>query len=292
MAVGNETPADEIRFLDLWRAVSGNRVVFAICVLVFAAASAVIAYTSPIVYRSDTTLMLATSLEGTGTSKLSGAVGSLASLVSGAPISDDASRMEEALAVMRSRAFTLRFIEEEKLMPVLFADRWDAQAKRWLPDKRAPTASDAYNLFDKRVRRIEEDTGSGLVRLFVEWTDPELAARWANLLIDRLNEQMRQRAIKDAEQSLDYLNRQAPEISSVAVQQVLYGLVETQLKQSMLAHVQKQFVFKVLDPAVVSDPGRFVKPRRMYIIFSGLVLGGIVGVAVAFVLSRRRRSPA
>jgi uncharacterized protein involved in exopolysaccharide biosynthesis len=175
---------------------------------------------------------------------------------------------------------------------MLFADRWDTASGKWKAEMKPPTQSDAYELFDKRVRIVDDDTESGLVRLAIEWTDPVLAARWANLLVDRLNELMRRRAIDEAERSLEYLRTQITEVSSIEVQQALYNLVESQLKQSMMANVQKQFAFKVIDPAVAPDRNKYIKPKRLFIVFSGLVLGAIVGAIISVLLPRRRVAPA
>ena len=58
---------------------------------------------------------------------------------------------DEYLQYLQSNAFTARFIEDEKLLPVLFADRWDAENDRWKVDDPAdvPTLADGV----RTVRR-------------------------------------------------------------------------------------------------------------------------------------------
>lgn len=276
----------EIRLVDVWHAILSHRIVLVAAAVLFGMLSVVIAYVSPEIYRAEVLLVAAPSLDGSQSSKLGGAVGNLASLVGGS-LPDDAMRQEEALAVLRSRAFTVAFIKDENLLPVLFSKQWDQANARWVADAQPPTESDAYDLFDKEVRRIEEDVKTGLVRLVVEWKDPAEAARWANILVERLNQQMRLRAIEEAENNLGYLRKQAESVNAVELRQAIYRLIEIQLRQSMLATVQKQYVFKVVDPAVPSDIDKFVKPKRLFLVLSGLILGAIIGAIVSVALSRR-----
>ena len=51
----------------------------------------------------------------------------------------------------------------------------------------APTMEDAYRLFDS-IRNVDEDIQTGLVTVTVDWSDPKLAAEWANGLVQDVNE--------------------------------------------------------------------------------------------------------
>jgi LPS O-antigen subunit length determinant protein (WzzB/FepE family) len=76
------------------------------------------------------------------------------------------------------------------------------------------------------------------------------------------------------------------------MQSVFYQLIEDQIKNKMLAEVQDEFVFKIVDPAVI--PEEKSKPKRALICILGFMLGGMLGVA--FVLVRmafkKDKSPA
>ena len=109
--------------------------------------------------------------------------------------------------MLRSRDFARAFIEDEALLPLLFPDAWDAAAGRWTVEY-PPDLSQAAGFFVGKVREVEEDTGTGLVTLSIEWRDPELAAAWANLLAARLNDHMRQRALAEAEANVKYLRHE------------------------------------------------------------------------------------
>ncbi|TOP21050.1 LPS O-antigen length regulator, partial [Vibrio parahaemolyticus] len=70
--------------------------------------------------------------------------------------------------------------------------------------------------------------------------------------------------------------------TSVAeMQSTFYKLIEEQTKSLMLAEVQEEFVFKVVDPAVV--PEVKVKPSRALICIGGTLFGFIIGLSVVFI---------
>jgi uncharacterized protein involved in exopolysaccharide biosynthesis len=278
----------EIQLGELWSALTSHRRVIAVCVILFSGAAVAFALLSPKIYRADTLLAPAPAVDGTR--RFAGAAGGLAAFIGAANLMSDGTRTTEALAVLRSRAFTLKFIQDENLMQVLFADRWDAQNKRWLNPERPPTLEDAYRKFDSDVRRVIDDEETGLVRLEIYWTSPSLAARWANLLVERLNSQMRASAIAEAKASLGYLDRELQKANVVEMRQVLFGLVETQTKREMLANVEREFVFTVVDPAMVPDIDKHVKPKRPFIALAGVMLGLIVGCLISLFMTYSKRA--
>jgi uncharacterized protein involved in exopolysaccharide biosynthesis len=277
----------EIELKDLWRAMVRYKLVVYGSVVLFTAAAVLLAFLSPKIYLGEVLLAPAPAVDGTRRFPGS-AGGGLAAIIGAAGLTDDGSRVTEAIAVMNSRAFTLKFIDDENLMPVLFAKLWDAKAGKWRADVKPPSREDAFQLFDGEVRRVVEDPKTGLVRVEVYWASPELAARWANSLVDRLNAQMRVSAIRQAESSLLYLHNELEKANMLEVRQSLYGLIETQTKRAMIANVEREFVFTVLDPAAVSDVDRYVKPKRPFIAVAGLLLGGIVGCLASGILSFAR----
>jgi uncharacterized protein involved in exopolysaccharide biosynthesis len=281
----NSSP--EIGLAELWRAMFRYKYVVYGCVAVFAAAAVALAYLSPKIYRADVLLAPATGVESTR--RMPGGAGGLAAFIGAAALGGDASRVTEAVAVMNSRAFTLDFINDQNLMPVLFDDLWDAKAGKWRPEVTVPSQEDAYQFFDGEVRRIFEDPKTGLVRLEVYWKSPQLAADWANLLVERLNARMRATARRQAQSSLKFLHEELEKSTVVEMREALYGLIETQTKRAMLANVEQEYVFTVVDPAVPSDADRYVKPKRPFIAIAGVLLGGIVGCLASVVLTFARR---
>jgi subunit length determinant Wzz-like protein len=266
-------------FTEFKRHRRGVLVVF-VAVLVIAGAYG--AFATPI-YRVNVVLAPATDKESAGLGALVGqfsGIGSLAGL--GLPPSG---KRDEAIAVLKSRTFTARFIAEHNLLPELFYRHWDPVAKRWTYSnpERVPTLNNGVDIFDKDVRRVVTNEVSGLVTLTVEWHDRQRAVDWAGQLVHELNEEMRRRAIDEAQHSLDYLNGLAARTSTVELRDAIYRVVESQVKEIMLANIREEYAFRVLDPPMLPDRREQVWPKRLLIMVVAIPLALIVAALYAFV---------
>jgi len=74
----------------------------------------------------------------------------------------------------------------------------------------------------------------------------------------------------------------------VDMQKAFYQLIEQQTKTAMLADVRDDYVFSVIDRAVV--PQERSEPKRSLILMLGVVLGGMFGVVVTLVNSMLRKN--
>lgn len=249
----------------------------------FVVAGGVYAFSARPFYRVEVVLAPASSQNtGAGLGAVAGQVGALAALA-GLPRLTGANS-QEAVAVLESRAFTADFIQERGLLPILFADDWDSQAGRWrFQEGREPALADGVQLFAEDIRRISTDLNTGLVRLSLEWSDPVQVADWANDLVRRLNSVLREREIIDASRSLEYLHRQIAGSDVVEVRSALFMLVEEQEKRRMLASVNDEFAFRVLDPAVVPEVDDPVRPRPILIILVSGIVGLFFGLVAALI---------
>jgi len=187
---------------------------------------------------------------------------------------------------LKSRAFLLPLFAENNVFKVLSspestpAPTPEPTSELDSDEKMSPL--EVYTFFIKTVMSVSKDSKTGLVTLSIEWSDPEVAAQWANMLVLRLNEHQRQTAIFEAEQNIDYLNSQLQKTSVVDMQQMIYQMIESETKAVMLANVKKDFSLEVIDPAVA--PEKRIRPRRSLIVVLGLVMGLMMGVFLVFVL--------
>jgi len=236
----------------------------------------VMAFVITPVYRAEVLLVPVDEKEHNQLSDLASKFGGLASF-SGFS-SNLRSSTTTSLAILKTRKFTVDFLRENSLLPILFSRDWDLERGQWKSDKQGeyPTYWQGYKYFDDKVRRISEDPDTGLITVSVEWSDPELAADWANKLVARLNAHLRQRAVHESKQSLEYLRNQLKKTSSVEVRDAIFSLIESEMKKSMLANVREEFAFQVLDAAV--PPEEPVRPRRVLIVALGILLGGVSSV--------------
>ena len=272
---------DEISLIDIVRALVRFRWTLLITTATITVIAVIAALIITPIYRAEV-LMISVDNESMGElSGLAGQIGGLSSLV-GLDLSGNQGIIVEGVATLNSREFTVDFIEEQNLLPVLFAEEWDEDNGDWItsnPDE-VPTLQDGFRLFDT-LRFVNEDPGSGLVTLAIEWTDREMAANWANLLADRVNRLLRQRAIEQAEKSLDYLRKELETTNKVEIQQAIYRLIEKSISEIMLANVREEYAFRIVDPAAVLEEEDRIWPKRKLIVFMGLLLGLFMGALLA-----------
>jgi len=273
---------DEIDLLEYWRVIWAKR--WLILGVVFAAAVLAAGYslTLPNIYRAEVVLA-PVSDGGSKSGGLSSALGGLGGLASMAGISlGGGGSVEENLAVLKSREFLWQFIKDEKLMPILFEDDWDADKKGWKEDgsDKQPGLWDAYRTFTG-ILSVAQDKKSGLVTIGMEWTDAELAARWGNMLVNRLNDFLRQQAINRSNSNLHYLNKELSRTHVADMRKALFELISQQQKKAMLANTQKEFAFQVIDKAVAPD--KKSKPKRALIVVLSAFVAGFLAVILVFI---------
>lgn len=269
----------QVDLFDLWGIAWSAKWPIGGVTLVFALVSVLYALSLPNIFRAETVLVPAET-EGVG-SGLSSLAGQLAGL-SGLTIRGTTDVTDEALAILRSRAFTERFIDEHGLMPELFSDIWDPARQAWTVDdlEDRPTPWQAFKKLDD-VRTINYDKASRLVTFSIEWRDPALATEWVNRMVADLNSFMQRRAIADAERNRRFLEEQITATDVVELRQVLYRLLENEVKSIMLARGRPEYAFKVVDPALV--PEQKAKPSRAVICIALTMLGALVATFAAFV---------
>lgn len=256
-------------------------VAISICAVTLVCAA--IAFLMTPVYRAQVVFVSATAGQGNLGGPLSSVLDSLGGLASQAGInlsSTSDSSVEETLAVLKSRQLTMSFINDNHLMPKLYPKKWDAAAHRWkVPLDDQPTEARAFKKFDKKIRTVDRDKKSGLVTLQIDWSDRNEAAAWANELVRRVNVEMRARAITKADDSLGFLQKELGTTADVDTRDAVNKLIETQVKQRMLANVTPDYAFRVVDKAVAPDKDDPIRPQKLALLLAGPLAGFALGVA-------------
>jgi uncharacterized protein involved in exopolysaccharide biosynthesis len=247
--------ADEIYLFDLARDVWRRKVLILSIPLAASLIASGIVLVVPSWYTAEVLLAPADQRTSVGVG------GSLGSLVDLAGISVGGGDTVEAIAVLNSRDLARTFIENENLLTVFFADQWDATRNVWKDQnpESQPDIRDAVQYWDESLRQMTEDRRTKLVRLTVRWKDPVLAAKWANQFADLLNERMRQRALADAQASIEYLREELANTNEVVLQQSISRLIESEMQKVTMARGNSEFAFKVIDRAEVP---RVVRARN------------------------------
>jgi uncharacterized protein involved in exopolysaccharide biosynthesis len=229
-------------------------------------------------YKADAVLIASDESSGSGTAaNLSSELGGFAALAGFSGARNG--QLNEAIATLKSRALTEHYIEQQNLLPILFAQKWDPKTQRWRTAK-APTAQDGYRLFDEKIRTVTEEKKAGLISVSVTWSDPQLSAKWLTDLVNETNEYLRLQAIQRSNQNLNYLNEQLNKASVVELRVVVSKLIEGEIKKVMVAEGSREYAFRFIDPPVVPDKKIF--PKRTLFFLGGAFLSFFLASLFAY----------
>ena len=297
---------DEIDLRELFKVLWKGKWIIIATTFAFSVGSVLYALSLPNIYKADALLAPAESSNGGGLSKMAGQLGGLAALAGVNLGGGESSQTDLAVHVMKSRQFVKAFIKKHSLLvPLMAAKGWELESNslvldeelynpnsgKWLRTAKGmrgsiPTSQEAFEVFSKEIFNINLDKESGLYTVSVKHYSPYVAQQWVNWLIEDINKVMRERAIAETSQNLAYLNTQLQKTAVADMQSTFYKLIEEQTKSQMLAEVQEEFVFKIVDPAAV--PETKVEPRRAIICVLGAILGSLIGILIVLIWNRDR----
>jgi uncharacterized protein involved in exopolysaccharide biosynthesis len=258
----------EIDLIDLIRQAWAYKHLILVVTTCCAIAALAYALVARPIYRAEVVVTEVRDVGMSGLGTLAGQLGGLASLAGvNLSIADGAER--EAQAVLRSRRLVEEFVRRNELVPLLLSN-----------SRKSPTIWRAVERFRKKVLMIREDRRNGTIIVAIDWSDPVVAARWANGFVVLANELNRVRALDDATRNIAFLNEQIAKTNVVGVQRVMYQLIETETKTLMLASGRTEYAFTIVDPAV--PPELRTSPQRTLIVMGGALLGLLLGGFAAF----------
>lgn len=279
-----KVPNDEIDLFELLRTLLKYKKSIIFTSIGAALIAAAISMRLPNIYQAEILLapVIAEGAKGGGLASALGGLGGLASMA-GISIGGGGSA-EENLAVLKSREFLWTFVQEKKLMPILFEDEWDKTANKWIEadPKKQPGQMDAHRLLLNEVMSVSRDKKTDLVTVAFEMEDAGLAAELANASVERLNQYLAQEAISRSEKNLQYLDEELMHTQVEDMRKILFEMIANEKKKTMLANTQKDFAFRVLDPAVTPDTK--LKPKRAVIILLSGVAGGFFAILYALLV--------
>lgn len=240
------------------------------------------------IYRAESVLAAADTDQSSNMMAQLGGAAALLGVNVGGSSGDEIST---AIATLRSHQFISRFIEKNDLLMPLFASKhnqiadidesvYDGNTGEWLRENGAPTNLEAYRKFMEILSVTGPDRNTGIVTVAINWHNPQEAAEWVNELVRELNQDIRARDVQEANNAIAYLQQQLGNTQLVDMQRVFYQLIESQTRITMLADVRDEYVFRVIDPAVVPD--QKAEPRRVYISIAGTFIGFFLALVLVF----------
>lgn len=272
---------DEIDLFELWEIIWSEKAWIIGIAAIFGATGAAYSLLATPIYESKVTLASVQKPTSSGAGSL------LAQFAPIAGIAGISASPQVPVATLKSVQFAEDFITRRELMPILLDGLEQG------PGSEAADIRDAVRVFMESVLKVNEDPQSGLITLSIQWQDPQVAAQWANALVQDINDSLRDRALAEAERNVAYLKAELPVTTSVTVQQSIGRLLDQELQTVMLAKGNPEFAFKVIDPAKV--PKNRSSPKRAQMTVLSTLAGGFLGLLVVFfrrAIRSRRESKA
>jgi len=289
---------DQISVSDLVRVLWQGKFIIVSISALFVAAAIVLALITPNKYRSEVVLAPATELSG---ARSAGGIGGLAALT-GINLSAGGEHEILAISLLGSRGFLVEFVERHGLLPQLMAvESWDLRqnelvfnpevydvsTNEWVRKAKFPLESKPSDweiyLEVSRIVKLNKDDDSGYIVLSVDHQSPYVAEQWLQLLVEDINQYVRDRDIASANESITFLQKKLSETSASEMKVVFFGLIEEQTKKSMLADVNEDYVFKVVDPPYISlQP---ISPNRKLLVVLGGFFGGCISILILLLLA-------
>ena len=272
---------------------------------IFSLISIIYALMLPNIYQSKATLMAVEQSSG-----MSGMIGRYSGMASLAGISLDSksgSKDQEAIARIKSfEFFSNNFLPNMKLENLMAVKKWNqasntltyyasdfnSESRQWLrkakpPRSNIPTSQEAYEEFVE-IMSVNKDKKTNLVTLMVEHKSPFIAQQWVEIMINQIDQVMRDQDRQTATKSIEYLNSLAPTVINEDIKKALSALQQEQMKRLMMVEANDNYVFKVLDSPIAAELKS--KPRRSLIVIWGTILGMVLSALGVLVFNYTRKS--
>lgn len=287
MEISRPVEQGELGLFELFSILWRWRIPLAAVVVGCAIAGGVVAKLLPKKFEASVLIAPVTGQQGLGLGGLGSMASELGGLASLAGFSLGAgnSQREIAIATLQSHSLTEEYIQQNDLLPILFNKRWDARRQEWVG--KVPTLWLGDRYFAGKVRTVREDSKTGLVMLTIEWTNPKMAATWANGLVALTNQKLRNDAIQESQRAIAYLKGEAQKTNVVELQNAIYSLMKSEIEKEMIARGRQQYALRVVDPAIA--PERKSSPITLLWVVGGAVLGFIAVSGVALMQTRKVR---
>ena len=296
---------DDIDLSEVFNVLWDKRFYVGVITSIFSLISIIVALMQPNIYQSKATLMAVE--QSSGMSGMVDQYSGMARLAGISLESKSGSKDQEAIARIKSfEFFSNNFLPNIKLENLMAVKKWtqasntltydtsdfNSESRQWVrkakpPRPNIPTSQEAYEEFIE-IMSINKDKKTLLVTLLVEHKSPFIAQQWVEVMINQIDQVMRDQDRQTATKSIEYLNSIAPTVNYEDIKRALSALQQEQMKRLMMVEANDNYTFKVLDSPIA--PELKSQPKRSLIVILGTILGMMLSVLGALVFHYTRKS--
>ncbi len=204
------------------------------------------------------------------------------------PSSSSQTRLEEAIATLKSKEFIINFVNDYDLDKLLFASKswdkkknkiildegiYDVSSSNWISNfsgiNGRPSDLELYEAFQTNFQ-VYEDLETKFYTLSFRSLSPKTSKEVLENIIFKVNENLKNKDIKSAKNSITYLKSQLNKTTSTDLKNIFYRMIADQTKTIMIAQGKEDYIFKVIDPPYL--PENRSSPKRRLILFTTFLI--------------------
>lgn len=282
-----------INLSDLFNLLIKHKLMISIMTISFAISSVFYSLSLPNIYQSDA-LLAPVDQEETMSSKLS-SISNIANF-SGFSFNNNVNNkaVEAIYRINSLEFFSKHFLPNINLQNLIAVQKWDPKSgtitynenlfnsttSEWVnlskyPINGMPTVQQSYKVY-KRILNVSDDPKTKFVTLSIRHKSPEIAQKWLNIIINNINQSMKDETKIVAKNSIDFLNNSSKETNVNQIKEAIADLLVIQMQTLMLASSSDDYVFKVIDSPFI--PETKSAPSRFLICFFGTLSGLILSI--------------
>ena len=288
---------DEIDLKELFSVLWNKKYLVISITSAFTIASIITAFLLPSIYTSKSILIEVNQ----NNNSMSDSLGSLSSLASLGGLNlpgESASKSTEAIERIKSfQFFSQYFLPNIKLENLMAVKRWDPSKNELIYDKSMfdpitkvwksrknrsakPSEQEAFLAY-REILSVSQSKETLFVTIKIDHFSPNIAKRWVEIIIENINESMREDDKRRAENAVAFLNETIASTNTKSLKDATSNLLESQMQILMMSASDKAYVFKILDAPIAPELRSW--PKRTFLVIIGTILGGIISVLIILV---------
>lgn len=288
---------DDIDLSILLNALIRQKWVIILFIFIASISGVVYSLNLPNIYTSHVQLMPEKGLHSSGSNGLGTLSSGLSVLGIGKQGQDN--YVSIALKLLEGNNFIGEFLSEHHLEAVFFASKsWESTSntliyneklyngKEWLRKAttlkgKEPTHKELSENFRSKHLSFSLDDKTGFVTISISHVSPYVAHNTLNSLVKYINDELRNQAIEKSNKKIIYLKDAISNTNDSEIKTGFINMLVAEEKDKMLASVNTEFVFTVIDPAFI--PSEKSGPKRLIILIMFVFVGGFIGVLIGLI---------
>lgn len=297
----------QIDLMHIWHVIWNEKFKIIILTSLIAVLTMVYALSLPDKFKAEVLIIPQNSSGGSDITSMANQLGGLASFA-GLNLSGGADDTLINIERIKSKEFIYKLVTKYNMkIPLVAGKEWnkvtnkliindkiyDVNSSAWIrpaePNKSViPTNFEAYERFIENLE-INQDKVNGTIKIQFEFLSPVIAKEWVDAIVIEINESLRQEKIRESKVSIAYLEKQLLKTNVAEMKNVFYNLIQEQSKAMLLAEVQLDYAFKIIDSAVI--PETKSGPRRATICIIGTIIGGFISLLLILMINFFKKDP-